>query len=58
MTPDEFRRARDEFYTHQGWSLDTGAPTEETLQRVGLTDLSIGREHRAAREAYFTSTRR
>jgi aldehyde:ferredoxin oxidoreductase len=42
ITPDEFRRARDAFYGHQGWSLETGAPTEETLSRTGLADYRIG----------------
>jgi aldehyde:ferredoxin oxidoreductase len=46
MTPDEFRCARDSFYEHHGWSLETGAPTEETLSRTGLADFHIGKPQR------------
>ncbi len=39
---EEFERTRDEFYAFQGWSLETGAPTAETLARLGLSDVQIG----------------
>ena len=42
FTRDEFRRVRDTFYELQGWSLETGAPTDETLERLGLTGLEVG----------------
>jgi aldehyde:ferredoxin oxidoreductase len=42
MTRSEFRRVRDEFYAHQGWSLETGAPSDETLERLGLSNFEVG----------------
>ncbi|CAB5023980.1 MAG: hypothetical protein F2911_02035 [Actinobacteria bacterium] len=42
LTRDDFVRIRDEFYEFQGWSLLTGAPTDETLARLGLHDIHVG----------------
>ena len=43
LTRQEFGRTREEFYELQGWSLETGAPTTETLNRLGLADFQIGK---------------
>jgi aldehyde:ferredoxin oxidoreductase len=42
LTRGEFTRIRDKFYAYQGWSLENGAPSEQTLARLGLSDLEIG----------------
>jgi len=31
---------RDKFYQLRGWDLETGLQTEETLNRIGLSDLA------------------
>jgi aldehyde:ferredoxin oxidoreductase len=42
LTKPEFERIRDSFYELQGWSLETGAPTEESLETLGLAGLTVG----------------
>ena len=42
FTREEFSCVRDEFYELQGWSLTTGAPTEESLARLGLSGFAVG----------------
>ena len=37
---DAFAAMRDEFYQLRGWDPETGLQTEETLSRVGLSDLA------------------
>ncbi len=37
---DAFTAMRDEFYQLRGWDPETGLQTEETLSRVGLSDLA------------------
>lgn len=41
LTREEFRKIRDEFYALQGWHESTGAPTDETLERLRLTDIAF-----------------
>ena len=36
---DAFTAMRDEFYQLRGWDPETGLQTEETLNRIGLSDL-------------------
>ena len=48
FTRDEFRRLRDEFYTMKGWSLATGVPSDEALERVGLAGYEVGAAARAS----------
>ena len=42
MSREEWVQTRDDFYRLQGWSLETGAPLPETLERVGLDDFQLG----------------
>jgi aldehyde:ferredoxin oxidoreductase len=37
---DAFTAMRDEFYQLRGWDPETGLQTEETLNRIGLSDLA------------------
>ena len=34
---DEWAQARADYYSELDWDEDTGAPSETTLERVGLT---------------------
>jgi aldehyde:ferredoxin oxidoreductase len=36
---DTFKKMRTEFYQLRGWNTETGYPTEEKLQTLGLSDL-------------------
>jgi aldehyde:ferredoxin oxidoreductase len=33
---DQFEAARDEYYRQSGWDVETGIPTRQTLERLGL----------------------
>ena len=39
---EEFTKIREEFYGLQGWSMETGAPLPETVERYGLQDVRVG----------------
>jgi aldehyde:ferredoxin oxidoreductase len=36
LEAEKFGAVLDEFYTIRGWSRESGTPTGETLQRLGL----------------------
>ena len=37
------RSIREEYYASLGWNTDTGAPTPQTLERLGLSGYRVGR---------------
>jgi aldehyde:ferredoxin oxidoreductase len=36
LTPEEVEKAKDEYYRMAGWDVETGNPTAQTLNRLGL----------------------
>ena len=40
VTPEEIDLMKEEFYEAMGWSKNSGAPTEETLQSLGVEQLT------------------
>jgi aldehyde:ferredoxin oxidoreductase len=43
FTPDELRHARDEYYRNAGFSIESGVPSPESLVRLGLDTVTVGR---------------
>jgi aldehyde:ferredoxin oxidoreductase len=43
MTPEELRHARDEYYRNAGFSTESGVPSRESLARLGLDKVTVGR---------------
>jgi aldehyde:ferredoxin oxidoreductase len=43
MTPEELRHARDEYYRNAGFSTESGVPLGESLVRLGLDTITVGR---------------
>jgi aldehyde:ferredoxin oxidoreductase len=41
INKEDFEKSLDEYYTLRGWS-DDGVPTEETIRKLGLTQLVSG----------------
>ena len=39
-SPEDLKKAQDEFYKLQGWRLDNGWPRRETLVKLGLEDIA------------------
>ncbi|MFO8011060.1 MAG: aldehyde ferredoxin oxidoreductase N-terminal domain-containing protein [Dehalococcoidia bacterium] len=46
----EFEKVKDEYYQLRGWGVEKGFQKRETLQRLGLNDLSIDLEKRGLLE--------
>jgi aldehyde:ferredoxin oxidoreductase len=42
ITEENFEWAKQRFYEMMGWDVQTGVPTEECLQQLGITDLLPG----------------
>jgi aldehyde:ferredoxin oxidoreductase len=36
ISKDELNQMLDEYYTERGWNIETGAPTSEKLEELGL----------------------
>jgi len=36
ISKDELNRMLDEYYTERGWNVETGVPTGEKLEELGL----------------------
>jgi aldehyde:ferredoxin oxidoreductase len=43
ITADELRHARDQYYRHAGFSIESGVPSPESLARLGLDEFTLGR---------------
>jgi aldehyde:ferredoxin oxidoreductase len=40
LDPNEFEKAKDEYYALRGWDTHTGIPTQKTLVALGLEDIA------------------
>lgn len=46
LKKENFNEMLDEYYRHWGWDVDTGIPTGETLEALGLEDVARDLENR------------